>query len=87
MKGVGGSSGGGSRQQWSCNYCDEAALHCRADAARLCVACDCHVHAANVLSRKHVRASFLRAPESPGPLCADCDDDDDEGELVEGFSR
>jgi hypothetical protein len=79
MKGVGGGggSGGGSRQQWTCNYCEEAALHCRADAARLCVACDCHVHAANVLSRKHVRT----------PLCADCDDDDDEGELVEGFSR
>ncbi|KAF0914404.1 hypothetical protein E2562_028494 [Oryza meyeriana var. granulata] len=40
-----------------------AALHCRADAARLCVSCDRHVHAANALSRRHVRA----------PLCAGCD--------------
>ncbi|KAM0911888.1 hypothetical protein ACQ4PT_013177 [Festuca glaucescens] len=55
---------GGGRQQWPCDYCGEAAaaLHCRADAARLCVACDRHVHAANALSRKHVRA----------PLCAGC---------------
>ncbi|KAL5232297.1 hypothetical protein ABZP36_031073 [Zizania latifolia] len=56
--------GGGGGQQWPCDYCGEAAaaLHCRADAARLCVACDRHVHAANALSRKHVRA----------PLCAGC---------------
>ncbi|KAL5222129.1 hypothetical protein ABZP36_026842 [Zizania latifolia] len=62
MKGGGG--GGAGRQQWPCDYCGEAAaaLHCRADAARLCVACDRHVHAANALSRKHVRA----------PLCAGC---------------
>nr|ASZ80033.1 COLO [Bambusa oldhamii] len=59
-----GGGGGGGRQQWPCDYCGEAAaaLHCRADAARLCVACDRHVHAANALSRKHVRA----------PLCAGC---------------
>nr|ASZ80032.1 COLO-2 [Bambusa oldhamii] len=57
--------GGGGRQQWPCDYCGEAAaaLHCRADAARLCVACDRHVHAANALSRRHVRA----------PLCDECD--------------
>ncbi|WVZ91972.1 hypothetical protein U9M48_038074 [Paspalum notatum var. saurae] len=62
MKSGGGGCGG--RQQWPCDYCGEAAaaLHCRADAARLCVACDRHVHAANALSRKHVRA----------PLCAAC---------------
>ncbi|KAL5201810.1 hypothetical protein ABZP36_036164 [Zizania latifolia] len=50
---------------WRCDYCGEAAaaLHCRADAARLCVACDRHVHAANALSRRHVRS----------PLCAGCD--------------
>jgi hypothetical protein len=49
----------------SCDYCGEAAaaLHCRADAARLCVACDRHVHGANALSRRHVRA----------PLCARCE--------------
>ncbi|CAO2192276.1 unnamed protein product [Urochloa humidicola] len=64
MKSGGGGGGGGGRQQWPCDYCGEAAaaLHCRADAARLCVACDRHVHAANALSRKHVRA----------PLCAGC---------------
>ncbi|CAO2162588.1 unnamed protein product [Urochloa humidicola] len=66
MKSGGGGGGGGEggRQQWPCDYCGEAAaaLHCRADAARLCVACDRHVHAANALSRKHVRA----------PLCAGC---------------
>ncbi|CAO2207418.1 unnamed protein product [Urochloa humidicola] len=64
MKSDGGGGGGGGRQQWPCDYCGEAAaaLHCRADAARLCVACDRHVHAANALSRKHVRA----------PLCAGC---------------
>ncbi|KAG8057353.1 hypothetical protein GUJ93_ZPchr0002g25892 [Zizania palustris] len=50
---------------WRCDYCGEAAaaLHCRADAARLCVACDRHVHSANALSRRHVRS----------PLCAGCD--------------
>uniref|UniRef100_A0A0E0E115 CCT domain-containing protein n=1 Tax=Oryza meridionalis TaxID=40149 RepID=A0A0E0E115_9ORYZ len=60
----GGGGGRGQQQQWPCDYCGEAAaaLHCRADAARLCVACDRHVHAANALSRKHVRA----------PLCAAC---------------
>lgn len=62
MKSCGG--GGADGQQCPCDYCGEAAaaLHCRADAARLCVACDRHVHAANALSRKHVRA----------PLCAGC---------------
>uniref|UniRef100_A0A0D9XA79 CCT domain-containing protein n=1 Tax=Leersia perrieri TaxID=77586 RepID=A0A0D9XA79_9ORYZ len=49
---------------WVCDYCGEAAaaLHCRADAARLCVACDRHVHSANALSRKHFRS----------PLCSEC---------------
>uniref|UniRef100_A0A0E0ETP8 CCT domain-containing protein n=1 Tax=Oryza meridionalis TaxID=40149 RepID=A0A0E0ETP8_9ORYZ len=54
------------RMTWRCcDYCGEAAaaLHCRADAARLCVACDRHVHGANALSRRHVRA----------PLCARCE--------------
>uniref|UniRef100_A0A0D9XFH8 B box-type domain-containing protein n=1 Tax=Leersia perrieri TaxID=77586 RepID=A0A0D9XFH8_9ORYZ len=49
---------------WRCEYCGEAAaaLHCRADDARLCVACDRHVHAANPLSRRHPRS----------PLCSSC---------------
>ncbi|CAM0911826.1 unnamed protein product [Alopecurus aequalis] len=80
--------GGGGRQQWPCDYCGEAAaaLHCRADAARLCVACDRHVHAANALSRKHVRAPLCAGCAArpaaarvadgggePAFLCADCD--------------
>uniref|UniRef100_A0ACD5Y283 Uncharacterized protein n=1 Tax=Avena sativa TaxID=4498 RepID=A0ACD5Y283_AVESA len=79
---------GGGRMQWPCDYCGEAAaaLHCRADAARLCVACDRHVHAANALSRKHVRAPLCAGCAArpaaarvaagggePAFLCADCD--------------
>ncbi|XP_037459424.1 zinc finger protein CONSTANS-LIKE 14-like [Triticum dicoccoides] len=78
----------GTRQHWPCDYCGEAAaaLHCRADAARLCVACDRHVHAANALSRKHVRAPLCAGCAArpaaarvaagggePAFLCADCD--------------
>uniref|UniRef100_A0A0E0AY70 CCT domain-containing protein n=1 Tax=Oryza glumipatula TaxID=40148 RepID=A0A0E0AY70_9ORYZ len=87
MKDGGGGGGRGQQQQWPCDYCGEAAaaLHCRADAARLCVACDRHVHAANALSRKHVRAPLCAAcaarpaaarvasASAPAFLCADCD--------------
>ncbi|CAL4999977.1 unnamed protein product [Urochloa decumbens] len=104
MKSSGGGGGGGGRQQWPCDYCGEAAaaLHCRADAARLCVACDRHVHAANALSRKHVRAPLCagcaarpaaaRVPAAGAGgeaafLCADCCDGADCGGVpVEGFS-
>ncbi|KAJ1269363.1 hypothetical protein BS78_07G206200 [Paspalum vaginatum] len=93
-------SGGGGRQQWPCDYCGDAAaaLHCRADAARLCVACDRHVHAANALSRKHVRAPLCAAcaarPAAARAgaefLCADCCDgcaaDAAARAPVEGFS-
>ena len=95
--------GGAGRQQWPCDYCGEAAaaLHCRADAARLCVACDRHVHAANALSRKHVRAPLCagcaarpaaaRVADGAGEpafLCADCDRGCDGAARVpvEGFS-
>ncbi|KAF0900018.1 hypothetical protein E2562_026258 [Oryza meyeriana var. granulata] len=88
--------GGRGQQQWPCDYCGEAAaaLHCRADAARLCVACDRHVHAANALSRKHVRAPLCagcaarpaaarvasgRGEEEPAFLCAGCDSGCDDG--------
>ncbi|XP_066330999.1 zinc finger protein CONSTANS-LIKE 14-like [Miscanthus floridulus] len=101
--GGGGGGGGASGQQWPCDYCGEAAaaLHCRADAARLCVACDRHVHAANALSRKHVRAPLCAgcaarpaaARVSPVPgavpafLCADCDTAAAAARVpVEGFS-
>ncbi|KAK3123957.1 hypothetical protein QOZ80_8AG0638560 [Eleusine coracana subsp. coracana] len=103
MKSAGGGGGGKQHQSWPCDYCGEAAaaLHCRADAARLCVACDRHVHAANALSRKHVRAPLCAACASrpaaarvvPGPagsdptfLCADCGGDGGGGVPVEGFS-
>ncbi|GJN04095.1 hypothetical protein PR202_ga21613 [Eleusine coracana subsp. coracana] len=102
MKSAGGGGGGKQHQSWPCDYCGEAAaaLHCRADAARLCVACD-RVHAANALSRKHVRAPLCAACASrpaaarvvPGPagsdptfLCADCGGDGGGGVPVEGFS-
>ncbi|CAD6342612.1 unnamed protein product [Miscanthus lutarioriparius] len=101
--GGGGGGGGAGGQQWPCDYCGEAAaaLHCRADAARLCVACDRHVHAANALSRKHVRAPLCAgcaarpaaARVSPVPgadpafLCADCDTAAAAARVsVEGFS-
>ncbi|RLM61960.1 zinc finger protein CONSTANS-LIKE 15-like [Panicum miliaceum] len=102
--GGGGGAGGEGRQQWPCDYCGEAAaaLHCRADAARLCVACDRHVHAANALSRKHVRAPLCagcaarpaaaRVAAAAGAggeaafLCADCREGRGDGVAVEGFS-
>jgi len=95
----GGGGGAGGRQQWPCDYCGEApaALHCRADAARLCVACDRHVHAANALSRKHVRAPLCAGcaarpaaarvgAEAAAFLCADCREGRGDGVAVEGFS-
>uniref|UniRef100_A0A0A9EF57 CCT domain-containing protein n=1 Tax=Arundo donax TaxID=35708 RepID=A0A0A9EF57_ARUDO len=47
-----------------CDYCGgvAAAVYCRADAARLCLPCDRHVHGANGVCSRHARA----------PLCADC---------------
>ncbi|KAJ0979723.1 hypothetical protein J5N97_015197 [Dioscorea zingiberensis] len=42
----------------ACEFCGEATalVHCGADAARLCLACDRHVHAANTVSSRHSRA-------------------------------
>lgn len=69
----------------ACEYCGEATavLFCRADSARLCVACDRHVHAANALSRKHVRSPICdncgampanaRYAADGLALCSDCD--------------
>lgn len=60
-------------------------IYCRADVARLCVNCDRQVHAANALSRKHVRsqicnncgaaASAVRCAAENLALCQDCDFD------------
>ncbi|XP_008790714.2 zinc finger protein CONSTANS-LIKE 14-like [Phoenix dactylifera] len=70
-----------------CDYCGEAAavLYCRADAARLCLPCDRHVHAANSLACKHVRSlacdncgahpAASRCAADGLALCLDCDGD------------
>ncbi|WOL04389.1 zinc finger protein CONSTANS-LIKE 14-like [Canna indica] len=75
----------GGRPWVTCEYCGEAAavLFCRADAARLCVSCDRHVHSANALSRKHVRSPICdncgsqpaaaRCATDGLDLCTDCD--------------
>ncbi|XP_072972456.1 zinc finger protein CONSTANS-LIKE 14-like [Typha angustifolia] len=88
-----------SRRRRPCDYCGEAAavLHCRADAARLCLTCDRHVHAANALSRKHVRSPLCdacashpaasRAAPSAAFLCTGCDCESGAGKIpIEGFS-
>ncbi|KAF8015051.1 hypothetical protein BT93_H0749 [Corymbia citriodora subsp. variegata] len=48
-----------------CDYCGEATalLHCRADSAKLCFACDREVHSTNPLFAKHSRSL----------LCDSCD--------------
>ncbi|CAK9148325.1 unnamed protein product [Ilex paraguariensis] len=40
-----------------CEVCEQspAAVTCKADAAALCVACDCDIHSANPLARRHER--------------------------------
>ncbi|CAN6485526.1 unnamed protein product [Victoria cruziana] len=68
-----------------CDHCNEegAVLFCRADSARLCLVCDRHVHTANPLSRKHLRAHLcdncssqaasVRCVTESLVLCRDCD--------------
>jgi hypothetical protein len=48
----------------ACESCTSlpAVVYCRADSARLCLPCDRHVHGANAVSTRHVRA----------PLCSGC---------------
>ncbi|WVZ66992.1 hypothetical protein U9M48_016139 [Paspalum notatum var. saurae] len=48
----------------ACDSCAvlPAVVYCRADAARLCLPCDRHVHGANTVATRHARA----------PLCAGC---------------
>ncbi|WOL12871.1 hypothetical protein Cni_G21639 [Canna indica] len=61
----GGEGGGRPPEGLPCDHCGEAAvavLYCQADAARLCLACDADVHAANTLARRHARA----------PICDNC---------------
>lgn len=71
----------------ACDYCSDATavIYCRADTARLCISCDRQVHAANALSRKHIRsqichncgaaASTVRCAAGKLALCHECDSD------------
>uniref|UniRef100_A0A0D6QTG6 CCT domain-containing protein n=1 Tax=Araucaria cunninghamii TaxID=56994 RepID=A0A0D6QTG6_ARACU len=78
-------AGGGARDPPPCDFCSKATavLYCRADSAKLCVACDQHVHLANSLAKKHVRSQLCdicqEEPVSIGcstdnlVLCQECD--------------
>ncbi|CAH9129655.1 unnamed protein product [Cuscuta epithymum] len=82
---VGPTSNHGRGGSVPCDYCTEraAVLQCRADAAKLCLLCDQHVHSANALSRKHVRSQIcdgcgsepvsVRCSTESLVLCQECD--------------
>ncbi|KAF0887886.1 hypothetical protein E2562_004089 [Oryza meyeriana var. granulata] len=70
----------------TCDYCGGAAaavVYCRADAARLCLPCDRHVHGANAVCSRHARAPLCAACAASGAvfrraaaddfLCSNCD--------------
>ncbi|KAJ0258081.1 Zinc finger protein CONSTANS-LIKE 13 [Hirschfeldia incana] len=54
------------QQQRLCDYCETsvALVYCKADSAKLCLACDNQIHVANQLFSKHFRSL----------LCDSCDD-------------
>lgn len=68
-----------------CDFCGEqrSVVHCRSDAASLCLSCDRNVHSANALSRRHSRTllcercnsqpAFVRCIEEKVSLCPNCD--------------
>uniref|UniRef100_A0A5B6YWP3 Putative zinc finger protein CONSTANS-LIKE 13 n=1 Tax=Davidia involucrata TaxID=16924 RepID=A0A5B6YWP3_DAVIN len=68
-----------------CDFCGEslALLYCRADAAKLCLACDREVHSTNQLFTKHTRSQLCDACDSSPAsilcstensiLCQNCD--------------
>lgn len=70
-----------------CDYCNEApsTVYCAADAARLCLSCDRHVHGANAVSRRHsrtllcdgcnLRPASVRCLTENLSLCQSCDAD------------
>ncbi|KAI5080538.1 hypothetical protein GOP47_0003721 [Adiantum capillus-veneris] len=71
----------------TCDYCGDApsTVYCAADAARLCLSCDRHVHGANAVSRRHsrtllcdgcnLRPAFVRCLTENLSLCQSCDTD------------
>ncbi|KAJ0233754.1 Zinc finger protein CONSTANS-LIKE 15 [Hirschfeldia incana] len=74
-----------STERVPCDFCNDrtAVLFCRADAAKLCLPCDHHVHTANLLSKKHVRSQIcdncgnepvsVRCFTDSLVLCQECD--------------
>uniref|UniRef100_A0A7N0TTJ1 Uncharacterized protein n=1 Tax=Kalanchoe fedtschenkoi TaxID=63787 RepID=A0A7N0TTJ1_KALFE len=60
-----------------CDFCSEstAVLYCRADSAKLCLACDREVHSTNPLFTKHTRTQLCDAcDESPVTILCSTDD-------------
>ncbi|KAH6833562.1 hypothetical protein C2S53_005366 [Perilla frutescens var. hirtella] len=67
-----------------CDFCGEqrSIVHCRSDAACLCLSCDRNVHSANALSKRHLRTllcerchsypAVTRCIEENTSLCQDC---------------
>lgn len=67
-----------------CDFCGEqrSIVHCRSDAACLCLSCDRNVHSANALSKRHLRTllcerchsqpAITRCIEESTSLCQDC---------------
>mmetsp|Transcript_5273 Transcript_5273/g.19744 ORF Transcript_5273/g.19744 Transcript_5273/m.19744 type:complete len:784 (+) Transcript_5273:75-2426(+) len=70
----------------ACDYCHtaKALVFCRADSARLCLACDAQVHTANHFSQRHARSwlcerchdagGTVACSASRAVLCDTCDD-------------
>ncbi|PIN20353.1 hypothetical protein CDL12_06944 [Handroanthus impetiginosus] len=68
-----------------CDFCGEqrSVVHCRSDAASLCLSCDRNVHSANALSRRHLRTlvcekcnfqpAIVRYMEERISLCQNCE--------------
>ncbi|CAM8959345.1 unnamed protein product [Rhodiola kirilowii] len=60
-----------------CDFCSEstALIYCRADKAKLCLACDREVHSTNALFTKHTRAQLCDACDG-SPVTILCSTDD-----------
>ncbi|CAD6216759.1 unnamed protein product [Miscanthus lutarioriparius] len=78
----------------ACESCTSlpAVVYCRADSARLCLPCDRHVHGANAVSTRHVRAPLCdgcrattaTATAAGSFLCANCHLGSEEGRHRDG---